>query len=177
MCIRDSRHTNHHQRYTKHHHCYTKHRHRYTKHHHCYTKHRHRYTKHQHRYTSPRGLTFSWWGCYGLCQTACPFKKKFCSRVCFCLCSPFNCNSFYKFSRQLSAFSLSSSGLISALLLLSTIDLFSKVSLSPDLILCGWLGLKHQLTITLNITTMTLNSSYHKKSLVIVQQVQVAGFR
>ena len=25
-------------------------------------------------------------------------------------------------------------------------DLFMKVSLSPDVILCGWLGLKHQLT-------------------------------
>ena len=33
----------------------------------------------------------------------------------------FNCVSFYKFSRQLSAFSLCSSGLISALLVLSTI--------------------------------------------------------
>ena len=39
-----------------------------------------------------------------------------------------------KFSRQLSAFSLSSSGLISALLVLSTIYLFMKVSFSPDVI-------------------------------------------
>ena len=36
-----------------------------------------------------------------------------------------------------SAFSLSSSGLISALLVLSTLYLFMKVSLSPDIILCG----------------------------------------
>ena len=36
-----------------------------------------------------------------------------------------------------SAFSLCSSGLISALLVLSTIYLFMKVSLSPDIILCG----------------------------------------
>ena len=36
-----------------------------------------------------------------------------------------------------SAFSLCSSGLISALLVLSTIYLFMKVSLSPDVILCG----------------------------------------
>ena len=47
---------------------------------------------------------------------------------------------FHKFSRQLSAFSLCSFGLISALLVLSTKYLFMKVSLSPDIILCGWLG-------------------------------------
>ena len=39
-----------------------------------------------------------------------------------------------------------SSGLISALLVLWTICLFMKVSLSPDIILCGSLGLKHRLT-------------------------------
>ena len=70
----------------------------------------------------------------------------FCSCVCLCLYGPFNCISFHKFSRQLSAFSLRTSGLISAFLVLSTIYLFMKVSLSPDIILCGWLGLKHQLT-------------------------------
>ena len=43
----------------------------------------------------------------------------------------------------LSAFSLCSSGLTSALLVLSTIYLFMKVSLSPDIILCGLRGLKH----------------------------------
>ena len=36
-----------------------------------------------------------------------------------------------------SAFSLCSSGLIFALLVLSTVYLFVKVSLSPDIILCG----------------------------------------
>ena len=35
---------------------------------------------------------------------------------------------------------------ISALLVFSTIYLFVKVSLSPDIFRCGWLGLKHQLT-------------------------------
>ena len=49
--------------------------------------------------------------------------------------------SFQKFSRQLFAFSLCCSGLNSALLVLSTIYLFIKVTLSPDIILCGWLGL------------------------------------
>ena len=53
---------------------------------------------------------------------------------------------FHEFSRQLSAFWLCSSGLISALLVLSTVYLFMKVSPSPDITLCGWLGLKHQLT-------------------------------
>ena len=44
-----------------------------------------------------------------------------------------------------SAFSLCSSGVISALLVLFTIFFFMNVSLSPDITLCGWLGLKHQL--------------------------------
>ena len=42
-----------------------------------------------------------------------------------------------KFSRHLSAFSLCSSGLISALLVLSAVYLFMKVSFSPDIIFCG----------------------------------------
>ena len=43
---------------------------------------------------------------------------------------PFNCISFHKFSRQFSVFFLCSSGLISALLVLSTIYLFMKVYLA-----------------------------------------------
>ena len=71
----------------------------------------------------------------------------FCSCVCFCHYGPFNCISFHNFSRQLSVFSLCSSGFISALLVLSTTYLsFMKVSLGPDIILCGRLGLKHQVT-------------------------------
>ena len=49
--------------------------------------------------------------------------------VCFSLYGCFNCISFHKFSRQLSAFSLCSSGLISALLVLSAIYLFMNQSL------------------------------------------------
>ena len=98
----------------------------------------------------PHGLTITWWGCCGLCLWHKPTKLAhsflFCSCVCFCLYGPFNCISFHKLSRQLFAFSLGSSGLNSALLVLSTIYLFMKLSLSPDVILCGWLGLKHQLT-------------------------------
>ena len=89
----------------------------------------------------PRGLTFTLWRCCRLCLWHKPTKLAhsflFCSCVCFCLYGPFNCISFHKFSWQLSAFSLCSSGLISALLVLSTIYLFMKVSLSPDIILCG----------------------------------------
>ena len=70
----------------------------------------------------------------------------FCSCVYFCLFGPFNCISFHKFSWQLSAFQLCSSGLVSALLVLSTIYHFMKVSFSPDMIPSGWLGSKHQIT-------------------------------
>ena len=98
----------------------------------------------------PCGLTFTWWGCYGLCQRHKPTKLAhsflFSSCVRFCLYSPFNCISFHKFSRQLFAFSLFFFGLNSAVMVLSTIYRFMKVSLSPDIILCGGLGLRHQLT-------------------------------
>ena len=127
-----------------------------------------------------RGLTFTWWGCCGLClwhrlpasiwlagcqnyystihthtlgfiriflylflilsylylclwhkPTELAHSVLFCSWVCFCLDGPFNCISFHKFSRQLSAFSLCSSDLSYALLVLSTVCLVVKVSLSP----------------------------------------------
>ena len=86
-----------------------------------------------------------------------PFFFIFRSGVCFCLYGPFNFFfSFHKFSRQLSAFSLCFFGLISALLILSVIPLFMQVSLSPDIILCGWLGLKHQLTL-ISILSLSLS--------------------
>ena len=66
-------------------------------------------------------------------QPSLPTPFYFCSCVCFCLKGPFNCISCHKFSWQLSAFC--SSGLISALLVLSTIYLFIKVSFSLDTIL------------------------------------------
>ena len=70
-------------------------------------------------------------------QPSLPPPFWFCCCVCFCLYGPFNCISFHKFSHQLSAFSLCSSGLISALLVLSTIHLFMKGSPNADVILCG----------------------------------------
>ena len=98
--------------------------------------------------SSPRWLTFTWWGYYGLCprhkltELAHPFLFR--SSVCFCLYGPFNCIPFHEFPRQLSVFSLYSSGLISALLVLSAIYLFVKVSFSPAIIPSGCLGSKHQ---------------------------------
>ena len=62
------------------------------------------------------------------------------SCVYFCVYGPFNCISFNKFSRQLSAFSLCSSGLTFVVVVLSTIYLFMNISFSPDVIPCGWLG-------------------------------------
>ena len=70
----------------------------------------------------------------------------FCSCVCFCLHGPFNCISFHEFSRQHSACSLCSSGLICTLLILPTIYLFIKVSLSLiESFVVDW-GLKDQLS-------------------------------
>ena len=98
----------------------------------------------------PRGLTFAWWECSGLCHRHKPSELAhsflFCYCVSFCLYGPISCISFHKFSRQVSAFSPCSSGLISALLVLSTVLFLMKVLLSPDVILCGRLGLKQQLT-------------------------------
>ena len=92
----------------------------------------------------PHGLTFTWWGCCSLCLwhklTELAHSFLFCSCVYFCLYDPFKCISFHKFSRQLSAYSLCSSCLSSAVLVLSTVYLFMKV------ILCGCLGSKPKLT-------------------------------
>ena len=80
---------------------------------------------------SPNELTFTWWGCCGLCfwhkPTELAHSFLFCSCVYFCLHGPFNCISFHKFSRQLSIFSFCSSSLISALLILSTVHLFESL--------------------------------------------------
>ena len=65
----------------------------------------------------PRRLSFTWWGCCGLCfwhtLSKLAHSFLFCSCVCFYLYGAFNCISFSKFSRQLSTYSLCSSGLIS----------------------------------------------------------------
>ena len=84
--------------------------------------------------------------CQGHKPTTLAHSFLLCSCACFCLYGPFNSIPFHKFSQQLFAFSFHSSGLNSALLVLSTIYLFMKVSLSPDVILCGWLSLQHQVS-------------------------------
>ena len=88
------------------------------------------------------------------------------------LSCPFSYISFHTFSPKVSVFSLCSFGFISALLVLSTIyscinvsiighlwfnDLWTelqgdrlKLVCSPDIILCGRLGSKHQLTTRLS---------------------------
>ena len=96
---------------------------------------------------SPRGFTFTWWGCCGLCFWHKPAELAhsllLCSCVCLCLYRPFNCISFHKFSRQLSALSLCSSGFISALLVLSTIYIYLHESLLQPWYRPLWLtGLK-----------------------------------
>ena len=105
-------------------------------------------------YVCPRGLTFTWWECCGLCLWHKPTELAhsfwlffFFFWVCFCLNGPFSCIAFYKLSRQLSAFSLCSSGFVFCLIgPFKYIYLYESLPLSPDVILCGWLGLKHQLT-------------------------------
>ena len=91
-----------------------------------------------------------WASSVGLCQrrkrSELTHSFLLCSCVYFCLCGPFNRISFHKFSRQLSHFSLCSSGLNSASSVLSTICLFMKVPLSPDVIPSGCPGSKHHLT-------------------------------
>ena len=79
---------------------------------------------------------------------------------------PFNCISFHKFSRQLSAFSLFFRFFRSFVLPVLyppywwSFHLFMKVSFSPDLILCGWLGLKHQLTNERTKRVFTFSPSF-----------------
>ena len=78
-----------------------------------------------------------------LTLTTCACPLLFILSLCLFLSyGPFNCISFHKFLRQHSVFSLCSSGLISVLLVLSTIYLFMKVSFSPDIIPSGWLDSK-----------------------------------
>ena len=72
----------------------------------------------------PCGLTLTWWGCCGhvfdINQPCLP-TPFYSVLVCSSVYGHFNCISFHKFSRWLSGFSLCSSGLNSALLVLSTI--------------------------------------------------------
>ena len=97
------------------------------------------------------GITFTWWACCGLCQKdmnqpSLPTSFYSVLVSLLSLYGPFNGTSFQKFSRKPSTFLLCSSGLISALLVLSTIYLFVDVSGNPinsDVVPGGSLGSKH----------------------------------
>ena len=99
-----------------------------------------------HLVSNPKGSSSRGGDAVVYVNRACPLFVLFCSCVYFCHYDSYNCISCRKFSRQLSVFSLFSSGLTSASLVLSTIYLFMKVSYSPDIIRFGWLGWKHLLT-------------------------------
>ena len=99
----------------------------------------------------PCRLIFTWWRCCGLCLSHKPTELAHSFFIVFlCLFKslwPFQLYFYFINSPDNTrAFSLCSSGLISALVVLSAIYLCMKAFLSPDKILCGWLGLKHQLT-------------------------------
>ena len=114
-------------------------------------------------FTSPHGLTFTWWGCWGLCvwykPTELAHSFYFSSCVYFCLYNPFDCISCYNFSRQLSAFSFYSSSLISALLVLPTIISPYETLLQPwynSLWLTGLKAPSNSLTISQNFLVVYL---------------------
>ena len=95
----------------------------------------------------PRGLTLTWWGYCGLCfwheltELAHYFSVLF--LFCLCLYGPFNCISLNKSSRQFCTFSLCTSRLVSAFLVLSTTYLSYESLPTSDIIHSGWLSSKH----------------------------------
>ena len=99
-------------------------------------------------FVHPHGLTFTWWGCYSLWQrqNQPSLPALFILFLCvFLSLWPFHLYLIPYSLPQLSIFSLCSSGLISALLVLSTIHLFVKVSFSPYIIHSCCLASKHHL--------------------------------
>ena len=102
----------------------------------------------------------AWWGCFGLFLTnqpnlPTPFYSVLVSISVFMAVSTV----FHSInSPKNSALSHCFSSLISASLVLSTIYLFVKVSFSPDIIFCGWLGLKHQISIYLSLLPPLLHA-------------------
>ena len=104
-------------------------------------------------FCGPDGLTFTWWGRCSLCFWHKPTELAHSFFFLLFLCLflslwPFQmCFIPSILPTTISAFSLCSFGLISALLVLLARYFFTKVPFSPDIILCGWLGLKqHELT-------------------------------
>ena len=89
-------------------------------------------------YPSPRGLAFTWWGCYGLCPRHKPTELAHSFYFVLVYVSVFMALStiFHSINSPDNSplFLLCSSGLTSALLVLSTIYLCIKVSFNPDII-------------------------------------------
>ena len=108
------------------------------------------------RLSCPRGLTFTWWGCCGFCfwhkptELAHSFFFFFLNSVLVSVSVFMALSIVFHSMNSPDNSSLSHSVLpvlfLSASLVLSTIYFFMKVSLSPDITLCGGLGLKHQQT-------------------------------
>ena len=97
--------------------------------------------------SSPHELTFTWCGCCCLCfwhkPTELAHSFLFCSIYVFlALSTVFHSINSPSTLRFLTLFFWSYFCLIGPL----NLYLFVKASLSPDIILCGWLGLRHQLT-------------------------------
>ena len=113
----------------------------------------HRYPRQQQRQyspmqdpnTRPRGLTFTWWGCYGLCRrqksTKLAHSLLFCSCVCFCLYGP---STVFHSINSLDNSPLSYSVLLVLFLPYWSFQLYISLSKSPSaLIYPLWLiGLK-----------------------------------
>ena len=105
-------------------------------------------------FKSPCGLTFIGWGYCNLCfwheptKLACSFL--FCSCFYFCFYGPFSYISFHNILWTTLHFLILF--FWSYLCFIGPFNyFFMKVSFSPDIILCGWLGLKHQLTTYLTL--------------------------
>ena len=101
----------------------------------------------------PRGLTFTWWGCYGICLRHKPTELAHSFDSVPVFVSDFMALSTVFHSLNSPNNSLLSASVLPVLFLpywsfqlyissWSTIYLFMKVSLAPDVILCGWLGSK-----------------------------------
>ena len=98
-----------------------------------------------------RGLTFTWWGCYGLCQRYKSTEHAHSFLLCSCVFFSLMALSTVFHSINSSDNSPFSYSLLPVLSLpywsFQLYDhLFMKVSFSPAITRSGWLGSKHQLT-------------------------------
>ena len=98
-------------------------------------------------YTRPRGLTFTWWGCWSLCFWHKPTELAHILFILFvCLFLSLWLVLFHSINSPDNS-PLSHSVLPVLYLPYWSFQLYISLRdfFSPDIILCGWLGLKHQL--------------------------------